>query len=636
MTASRYRKTLFFSLFMIMALSLQFSTSNQHKTSLTALLEEQQPGMTFSPNIVTQIDDLNLNIEFIGYDQTYINETYIANTVDLEFTHTPSIPSTELEFDINFNYRSEANRSALEEHIKSIAINGTDTGYEIDLELLQEDLLSGNRSNIFVPRDGMSIDAESVEEYLYQNFFEDAQGSEPGYTLFLMNYSNLDSLDHELEHWYDVEGIGMDSNETIDYWYSSYTNISKRAAQGWGGKYRFCYLDLSARAWYLDYVKTAWTSLGPGSQFYLTYPDLDNLTQTFDIETGPGYNMLNYYITQWINSYVGKVFSGPIYDNPPLGTTYSLQVLVLNNLTDNGYPEEDLNWVISANRIKDQLENDMFWLDWNVEIVWVELTDHPDLFDYIQDNVHNGINGRYIEVMGGSTPLFYILQNQLSTNFDMHAADVVLPCYFFLTDDIAFTYYGTSFAGLGGMGWEILLGTQFSLFDNGTIGEPRRGYSRVMIHELGHSLGLPHPHDGSYGWGASYIAEVMSYFAINAGFSQFYIDGVARTHANYHFYQAEIEYADAIDLFAQLGAPSHVEELLDEIDQLLDTVPGLYAQMDYSGAANASIVARNLLIEFGIEITNTTVANNIALIAGILLPTLITLVIGNLWKKRKK
>ncbi len=623
---------------MVMALSIQFGTSNQHKTTLTVLLEEQKPGMTFTPNITTQIDDLNLNIEFLGFDQTYINETYITETVDLEFEHTPSVPSAILEFDINFNYRSEANRSALEEYIRSIAVNGTDTGYEIDIELLQEDLATGERSNIFVPRDGMSIDAFDVEEYLYQNFFEDAQGSEPGYTLFLMNYSNLDSLDHTLEHWYDVEGTGMDSNETIDYWYSSYANISKRAAQGWGGKYRFCYLDLSSRAWYLDFVKTAWSSMGIGSQFYYSYPDLDNLTQTFDIETTEGYNMVNYYITQWINSYVGKVFSGPIYDNPPMGTTYSLQILVLNNLTDNGFPEDDLQWVISANRIKDQLETDMPWLNWDIEIVWVELTDHPDLFDYIQNNVREGINGRYIDVMSGSPlPLFYMLQNQLGTNFNMHAADVVLPCYFFLTDDISFTYYGTSFAGLGGMGWEILLGTQYSIFDNATIGEPRRGYSRVMIHELGHSLGLPHPHDGSWGWGASYVAEVMSYFAINDGFSQFYIDGVARTHANYHFYEADIEYLDAIDLFAQLGAPAHVEQLLDDIDQLLDTVPGMYQQMDYSGAANASIVARELLELFNIEIIKTTTEpSGIPLIAGILLPTLVTLVIGNLWKRKKR
>ncbi|MHA1367789.1 MAG: hypothetical protein ACTSP5_15470, partial [Candidatus Heimdallarchaeota archaeon] len=586
-----YKKTLFFSLFMVMALSIQFGTSNQHKTTLTVLFEEQKPGMTFTPNITTQIDDLNLNIEFLGFDQTYINETYISDTVVLEYSHTSSIPSAELEFDINFNYRSEANRSALEEHIKSNGINGTDTGYEIDIELLQADLASGDRSNIFVPRDGMAINASSVEEYLNQNFFEDAQGSEPGYTLFLMNYSNLDSLDHTWEHWYDVEGIGMDSNETIDYWYSNYANISKRAALGWGGKYRFCYLDLSSRAWYLDFVKTAWSSFGLGSQFYNTYPDLDNLTQTFDIETTEGYNMVNYYITQWINSYVGKVFSGPIYDNPPMGTTYSLQVLVLNNLTDNGYPEDDLQWVISANRIKNQLESDMFWLNWDIEIVWVELTDHPDLFDYIQNNVREGINGRYIEVMSGTPqPLFNMLQNQLGTNFDMHAADVVLPCYFFLTDEIAFTRFGTSFAGLGG----------------------------IMIHELGHSLGLPHPHDGSWGWGASYVAEVMSYFAINDGFSQFYIDGVARTHANYHF-------------------PAHVEQLLDTIDQLLDTVPGMYLQMDYSGAANASIVARKLLEQFNTEIMNTTtVANGIPLIAGILLPTLVTLVIGNLWKRKKR
>ncbi|MHA1186402.1 MAG: hypothetical protein ACTSSK_05930, partial [Candidatus Heimdallarchaeota archaeon] len=83
--------------------------------------------------------------------------------------------------------------------------------------------------------------------------------------------------------------------------------------------------------------------------------------------------------------------------------------------------------------------------------------------------------------------------------------------------------------------------------------------------------------------------------------------------------------------------PAHVEQLLDTIDQLLDTVPGMYLQMDYSGAANASIVARKLLEQFNTEIMNTTtVANGIPLIAGILLPTLVTLVIGNLWKRKKR
>ncbi|TET29645.1 MAG: hypothetical protein E3J70_06420 [Candidatus Heimdallarchaeota archaeon] len=547
-------------------------------------------------------ENLKLKLEFIGFNQDLVNESEIESQLFDHFKHSTSIPQADLNFNFEFNYAEESIRKDLEDYINSTAGNGTDTGYELNITLLYEDLASGNRSDIFIPRDGMSIDAELVNEYLYQNLYQDPPVDEPGYTLFLMNFSIFDSPDHSLEHWYDTYGTSFDANETVTWWYSGYRNLPKRAAMGWGGKYRFAYIDLSSRSWYLDYVINAWSSFGIGYPSYYDYPDLDNLTQTHDITTPTGNAKLTDYLADWINSYIGNVFSGPCYD-PPLGKSISLQVKVLNNLTDNGYPEEDLLWCISKHRILNQLDNDFPWIDWRIEIEWVELTDELALFDYIQANTHEDIDGKYIEVSSG---LFSILQNELSSHFDMSAADEVLPCYFFLTDNVAFRWYGTSFAGLGGMGWEILKASQYSLFEEGNISKPMRGMSAVMIHELGHSLGLPHPHS-SYGWGSSFVEEVMSYFSTTEKFSTFYKDAVGRAHADAHFLYAIDEFANAYQIYQDAGSPSEHNATIALINTTLnEDFPQYYRQMDYDLAAVAGLTARDLIQTLINDLQGTT------------------------------
>ena len=536
-------------------------------------------------------ENLKLKLEFIGFNPDLVNEVGIESELYNHFKHSTSIPQADLNFNFEFNFANESIREDLEDHLILYGVNASGVGYELNVTLLYEDLASGNRSDIFMPRDGLSIDADLVNEYFYQNLYQEPAADEPGYTLYLMNYSNFDSPDHKNEHWYDTYGESIDANETVTWWYSGYRNLPKRAAMGWGGKYRFAYIDLSSRSWYLDYVINAWGAFNLGYPSYYDYPDLDNLTQTHDVTTPTGNAILTEYLADWINSYIGNVFSGPCYD-PPLGKSISLQVKVLNNLTDNGYPEEDLFWCISKHRILNQLDNDFPWIDWRIEIERVELTDEPNLFDYIQTNTHEDIDGKYIEVSSG---LFTILQNELSSHFEMSAADEVLPCYFFLTDNVAFRWYGTSFAGLGGMGWEILKASQYSLFEDGNVSKPMRGMSAVMIHELGHSLGLPHPHS-SYGWGSSFVEDVMSYFSTTEKFSTFYKDAVGRAHADAHFLYGIDEFANAYQLFLDAGSPSEYIAAVALINATLNAdFPQYYREMDYDLAAAAGLTARDLI-----------------------------------------
>ncbi|HUT81754.1 MAG TPA: hypothetical protein VMZ29_11180 [Candidatus Bathyarchaeia archaeon] len=539
---------------------------------------------------------LTLKLDFIGFDQELIDETAINANLVSTFKHSFTEPLPWIDFTFDYNYVSNSSHQDLEDYIQTIAVNGTGTGYDINVTLLKEDLSSGNRSDIFIPRDGMSIDADNITEYLYENLYEEPT-SGPGYTFYIMNFSNFDSPDHSLEHWYDTDGTDLDGNTSISWWYSGYRNLEKRASIGWGGKYRFCYLDLSSRSWYLDYVYNTWSALGgSGSQLFYQYPDLDNFTQTFDPRTTLGQEKLTTYLNEWINSYLGNVFSGPVYENLPYSQSVSLQVIVLNNLTTNGFAEESLKWCISKYRIQNQLDNDFPWVNWLIDIDWVELMDYPDIFLYIQNNVLESLTGRFVPVEQG---LFTLLQNRLSQTFDLNAADVVLPCYFFLTDDISFSWYGTSFAGLGGMGWEILLGTQNSIFENTTTLEPRRGMSTVMIHELGHSLGLPHPHTGAFGWGSSFIDDVMSYFSTTSQFSSFYKDAIGRAHTDANYEVALDELQIMLELYNDTYDPAKKPQLLEDtilhIYSNLELIPTYYIEMDYNASTSLAFETRNLI-----------------------------------------
>ncbi len=532
--------------------------------------------------------DLTLQVEFFGYDSDVLNLNEIEDLLISEFHKGfAEIGTSSISFDFVFTHATEVEFDQLESYIDSIKITGSGVGYSLNLTQLDDDLASGERNDILIPEDGTVIDARQVENYLYENYYEESSAT-PGYTMFLLNFTSLDDSDIGVDHWYKITETGFDSNITIDYWFSGYSDIPYVPTLGWGGSDRFCFLDLSARTWYYDWILNAW-GLAMGDYSYYTYPDLDYIAKNVSLYSPSGQTILSTYIADYINSYLGNVFSS-YFGVDPIGESYSMQIKVFNNLTEVGYTFEELNWVISEERIYNQLSHDFPWIDWIIEVQYVELSDYPSLVSWISSNLQHDPDGDYIEVTDG---FYQLLETQLPSHFNYSAADTILPCYFFLTDDIQFKYYGFSFAGLGGMGWQILVNDQYSIFEGGNPSLPRRGMSAVTIHELGHSLGMPHPHGGGYGWGSSYIEEVMNYFSIGErSFSSFYKDGLARAHSNFWYSLASAEMEIAFANFVQHGSISELVAMVNDIYSLLDFAAQDYYKMDYDIAIEKSKLAR--------------------------------------------
>lgn len=565
---------------------------------------ENQVKLSSSSTINT---NLTLHLKFIGFDSNYVNEEEIETMLPKEYTRGyEEIGTSIFTFNYDFSFLDNTIENQLEEYIRSIGTNGSGVGCSINVTRLVESKITGDKTGIFTPEDGLIADVETVESYFKTNLYEEDLLN-PGYTLFLLNLSSLDSADHSLEHWYSVKKMGFDNNISISYWYSDFNNIPDRTTLGWGGSERFCFLDLSARSWYFDWILNAW-DFYVGDFLYYHYPDLDSFTQVYNPYTTAGNTKLSQYLSEWIYSYVGNLFSA-YYAVDPIVESYSLQILMFDNITNNGYTPNEIEWVISEQRILNQLSEDFPWIEWDVEIQKSLLTDYPDLFNYISNNAVDYLNMKYLEIY----PEFYdILEFQLGKHFDLDRSDEVFPCYFFLNYNFYFTWQGLAFAGLGGMGWEILSGKPTTIFEEGDPTKPRRGYSAVMIHELGHSLGFPHPHGSTYGWGSSFFKDTMNYFSIGEqAFSTFYQDGIARAHANYYFYNY-LDYRETtLTLLNTTKHPPEYDDEAEEIDALLGEYHTQYKRMNYiasialaKDAINKSIELINILSNLPTKKTN--------------------------------
>lgn len=165
-----------------------------------------------------------------------------------------------------------------------------------------------------------------------------------------------------------------------------------------------------------------------------------------------------------------------------------------------------------------------------------------------------------------------------------------------------FGYYDSEpFAAGGLLGFaddDWATGTQSYVFafDDPALQASGYGFSSTVIHEVGHHIGMSHPHDGYdyetdtdfgpdgdfyFAWSGDESNTIMSYIDLNWDFSQFDRDNMNRYMTAIYLNQANAILADiyASSKAAQAGS------LLTSADNHAAQALTAYAAMDYAGAA---------------------------------------------------
>jgi hypothetical protein len=484
-------------------------------------------------------ENIDINLVFIGFDSEYIFEDDLESSLPEEidpfllFEVDPSFPHSNYEIDYLISYLSEDKVTDLEEYILDNAIFDPLFGHRVNNTALDEYLSSQIYDNImdfFIPCEGYTIDAGLIENYIYQNIHSEFEETSH-YTLYLMNFSSIDSEDHSIEHSYVPSYVDCDSNRSTDL---SYAGRDQRNAIGWGGNYRFCYADLSAISENLfHYTLTLGSDLSTAPLYYRY--DLDTFTEVYDIETISGKNALTNYVYEWANSYVRNVFLSSTLYTPPVFESFYLPIKVFNNIADRGFSYESMSWAFNSERIHNYLSDAFPWIDWLVEYDLKYLTDYPEIYQHLVDHTFN--NGEYnyinvedvIEILDAYTDEFYPPSSDYAQ----------LPSYVLILYNTYIQHGDMRIGGLAIGPYQIICRLPYLFFEDDDINKPIMGLTNTVLHEVGHNLGINHPHTNVYGYGSMFVDDVESYLHCSDRHSIFSTDTVARFHYDYYFMTAE-------------------------------------------------------------------------------------------------
>ncbi|MCF2144830.1 MAG: hypothetical protein K9W42_14125 [Candidatus Heimdallarchaeota archaeon] len=538
--------------------------------------------------------DVNFTIQlvFIGYSNV-INEEALTTLLP---TSLESIPA-DFNGDFTLNYTLGYEFVYASESYKSAVFTAVENNYQLtNTSKLNETALELQRidsipRSVFLEQKGFAINETAMADWFAEHPY--IARPENGFSLLILNLSKYDAIDHSTDHWFAFNDSNIDSNQTIDRfrleWDNELNDGVKFPYPSFDSSHGKTYiLDPSAHNWFLKWLAIWFKGGLPADPYSYVTNELDDIQRKVDIHNSTGQSIFADYLFQWLDGLFPLMLSYPtIYGiNRFSVPTISVQTLILNGDDYLNSPLNTIKWVTNEKRIFEQLSDALPFIEWKVDCLFANLSDKPLLKQVIENNLLKNDNDYWL--IDGA-PLWEELYNRRAQLFDLNAADVVITSTILIRSNTTMVYAGQNFTGLGGQNNVLVLKGRERYFEEDGM-TPKNGITDVLIHEIGHCLGMGHPK----GAGA-YSRGTMTYYNTRHVFNWFYREGLRRKMVELKYLQTRLNFEHDKSRFGPGPFTPQINELLGEIKILLEQTLDAYNQMDYLQAITFALEAEEKL-----------------------------------------
>lgn len=548
---------------------------------------------TLSPGNAPEVSStLRINIVFVGYGSGEIDIDHLLAQLPNKYKPHVRYPSFYgIEVPLGFQYKYSYNPIFANNGFEDAFFNYlTFIGEPGPLTQFQDQYNDQTHKSLDIEGDVLYIDAPSVEKWLMQH--GQAQlGIGDDYTVFLINWHGRS------DSWFHVYTKTDDPDPDTHYNFGELRQSRKMIA--WGGSF--------GRTWFYD------LSAGPESwtdNWNVDDADMDG-DSVLDYRMPPVWeygNLSGYRPFDDLSGDLGKVVryvalnllftTSPLYDPmasepPDQDGTKVVTIDMLDGETGvNGRDYVDTKW-LKAGWSKFQP-----YYNWQVNVKTDEFSGGPKRAQQIAFGVIN--KGGCWEKFGApDAMLFCFFKGRLGEYIPQpKPGDSSIP---------VFAYN----AGLKKIGFGAPLGfaddnwvngtpSYVFMYDNAFFRSLGYGFSTTALHEVGHHIGMSHPHDGYdsqsgvdyepsgafyYAWSGDESATMMSYIDLNFSFGQFDHDNMNRFIFERALARGNRESAQIL----AANSSAAVTGSLAQADSRFTDARRAFDRKDYAAAADSAV-----------------------------------------------